>query len=161
MYWLSMLTTGSSYALHILPAVLLTCFGLAMSAVTMTLTAVHGVAEERAGVASAVVNMSQQIGAALGLVVLTTISVAAANGRLPGAVRVLQDGLTANDTATVARASEALSHGYASGFLAAAGLLTAAAVIVFAAVDAKRPGDSTLGAEETGGGVQPEVSASV
>jgi EmrB/QacA subfamily drug resistance transporter len=158
MYWLSTLTAGSSYALHVLPAVLLTCFGLALSAVAMTLTAVHGVAEERAGVASAVVNTSQQIGAALGLVVLTTISVSAANGRLPGVARVLQDGLTANDTDAMARASEALSHGYASGFLAAAGLLVAAAIIVMAAVNAEGPSGATAGSEASSGRALPEVN---
>ena len=55
MFWLSRLGTDSSYWSHILPAVLATSFGLAMVAVTMTLTAVHGVAPQRAGVASALV----------------------------------------------------------------------------------------------------------
>ena len=68
MLWLSALAVNSSYAAHIMPALFLTSFGLGMTAVTMTLTAVHGVAEDRAGVASALVNMAQQIGAALGLV---------------------------------------------------------------------------------------------
>jgi hypothetical protein len=38
----------------------------------MTLTAVYGVAEERVGVASAMLNTAQQIGAALGVSVLAT-----------------------------------------------------------------------------------------
>ena len=92
MLWLSALAVDSSYAAHIMPALFLTSFGLGMAAVTMTLTAVHGVAEDRAGVASALVNMAQQIGAALGLAVFTTISISAANERLPGAATVLQEG---------------------------------------------------------------------
>lgn len=138
MYWLSMLTVGASYVAHIMPAVFLASFGLGMAAVTMTLTAVHGVADERAGVASALVNMAQQIGAALGLAVFTTISVSAASGRLPGAAEVLHDAAAASDAATVARAGEALTHGYATAFLAGAGMLVVAAAIVAAAVTTTR-----------------------
>src|ERR671921_645545 len=85
MLWLSTLTVDSSYSAHVMPALFLASFGLGMAAVTMTLTAVHGVAEDQAGVASALVNMAQQIGAALGLAVFTTISISASNQWLPGA----------------------------------------------------------------------------
>jgi predicted MFS family arabinose efflux permease len=87
MYWLSTLTVASSYAAHVMPAVFVTSFGLGLSFVPMTLTAVHGVAEERAGVASALVNMAQQVGAALGLAVFTTISISAPTGGCPGPPR--------------------------------------------------------------------------
>jgi predicted MFS family arabinose efflux permease len=53
MLWLSALAVDSSYAAYVMPALFVTSFGLGMAAVTMTLTAVHGVAEDRAGVASA------------------------------------------------------------------------------------------------------------
>jgi predicted MFS family arabinose efflux permease len=138
MYWLSTLAVDSSFATRIMPALFLTSFGLGMSAVTLTLTAVHGVAEDRAGVASALVNTAQQVEAALGLAVFTTISISAANGRLPGATKVLQDGLMANDTALVARAGEALALGYTTAFLAGAGVLLLAAVVVLSAVNTKR-----------------------
>jgi predicted MFS family arabinose efflux permease len=138
MTWLSTLTVGSSYAMHILPAVFITSFGLGMGAVTMTLTAVHGVAEDRAGVASALVNMAQQIGAALGLAVLTTISLSAANTRLSGAATVLQEGLAGNDSGVVARAGEALTYGYTTAFLVGALMLLIAAGVVSTAVSTKR-----------------------
>ncbi len=54
-----------------------------------TLTAVHDVGEQRVGVASALVNMAQQVGAALELAVFTTISISASNGRLAGAAAAL------------------------------------------------------------------------
>jgi len=138
MYWLSTLTVDSSYATHIMPALFLTSFGLGLSFVPMTLTAVHDVGEERAGVASALVNMAQQVGAALGLAIFTTISISAANGRLPGAAATLQEGLAANDTGTVAQASEALALGYTTAFLVGGGMLLIAAIIVLAAVNTKR-----------------------
>ena len=129
---------ASSYAVHILPALFITSLGLGIGAVTMTLTAVHGVAEERAGVASALVNMAQQIGAALGLALLTTVSLSAANTRFPGAATVLQQGVAANDLGVVARAGEALTYGYTTAFLAGAGMLLAAALIVIVGVSTKR-----------------------
>jgi hypothetical protein len=130
MAWLSRLDADPSYAGHIMPALFLTSVGLGLAFVPLTLTAVHGVAEDRAGVASALVNTAQQIGAALGLAVLTTVSTTAAAGQLPEATRVLQQGQSGGDVDVVARAGEALAHGYTSGFLAGAGLLLAAAVLV-------------------------------
>jgi hypothetical protein len=109
-----------------------------MGFMPMTLTAVHGVLEEQAGVASALLNTAQQIGAALGLAVLATISTSAANERLPDAARVLQEGLASNDAGVVATASAALSHGYTMGFFAGAGMLLIAAVVVIAAVTTRR-----------------------
>ena len=138
LYWLSTLTGDSSYATHVMPALFLASFGLGLSFVPMTLTAVHGVAEERAGVASALVNMAQQVGAALGLAILTTISISAANGRLLGAAQVLQDGLAGSDQSAVATASAALAHGYTTGFFVGAAMLLVAAVIAALAVDAPR-----------------------
>jgi predicted MFS family arabinose efflux permease len=116
MLWLSTLTTASAYAWHVMPALLLTAFGLGLSFVVLTLTAVHGVAAGRAGVASALVNMAQQIGAALGLALFTTIAIATTHG--PGA--------------------EALARGYTTAFLAGAALLLVAAAMVLLTVDAGR-----------------------
>jgi hypothetical protein len=77
---------------------------------------VHGVADERAGVASALVNMAQQIGAALGLALFTTVAVSAAGGE----------------------GGAALAHGYSTAFLAGAGMLLIAAAIATLAVNARR-----------------------
>jgi EmrB/QacA subfamily drug resistance transporter len=138
MYWLSTLTVGSSYAGHVLPALFITYFGLGMGFMPMTLTAVHGVAEEQAGVAAALLNTAQQIGAALGLAVLATISTSAANERLPEATRILQQGLARSDAGVVTTASAALSYGYTTGFLAGAGMLLIAVVIAITAVTTRR-----------------------
>lgn len=146
LYWLSTLTVGSSYAGHVLPALFVTYFGLGMGFMPMTLTAVHGVAEDEAGAASALLNTAQQIGAALGLAVLATISTSATTGQLPGAATALQEGLAESDTALVARASEALTHGYTTAFLAGAGMLLVAALIVVTAVNTRRTQTERAGA---------------
>jgi EmrB/QacA subfamily drug resistance transporter len=138
MFWLSALAVDSSYAAHVMPALFVTSFGLGMAAVTMTLTAVHGVAEDRAGVASALVNMAQQIGAALGLAVFTAIAVSTANGQVSGASEALQESIARGEATAVARAAEALTYGYTAAFLAGAGLLLIAGVVAIAAVTTKR-----------------------
>jgi predicted MFS family arabinose efflux permease len=137
MSWLSPLSVDSSYAVHVMPALFLTSFGLGLAFVPLTLTAVHRVADDRAGVASALVNTAQQIGAALGLAVLTTVSTTAAEAKLPGAVAVLQQGLTNGDRGAVATASQALAEGYTTAFLVGAGLLLAAAVLVAVTVSTR------------------------
>jgi EmrB/QacA subfamily drug resistance transporter len=137
MLLLSTISPAASYALHILPGVFLTSFGLGVAAVTMTLTAVHGIADERAGVASSLVNMAQQIGAALGLAVFTTIALAAAARESRGELPV-QEGLV--------RSPEALAHGYATAFLSGAGMLLLAALIVVFAVNTRHTQKAGAGA---------------
>jgi predicted MFS family arabinose efflux permease len=148
MLWLSTLTVNSSYATHVMPALVLTSFGLGLAFVPLTLTAVHRVAEERAGVASALVNMAQQIGAALGLALLTTVSAAAAHEQLPNAARVLQHGLARDDPSAVARAGNALVQGYTTGFLAGSALLLAAAVLVAVTVTTRDTQRTTVTPDE-------------
>ncbi|WP_200841279.1 MFS transporter [Geminicoccus flavidas] len=116
-----------------MPALFVTSFGFGMAAVTMTLTAVYGVAEDRTGVASALVNMAQQIGAALGLAVFTTLAVSTANGQMSDAPEALQEGIVRGDAVAIAHAARALTYGYTTSFLAGAGMLLVAAVIAIAA----------------------------
>jgi len=138
MYWLSTLSVSSSYVGHVLPALFVAYFGRGMGFMPMTLTAVHGVTDEWAGVASALINTAQQIGAALGVAVLASISTSAADGRLPEAARILQEGLAGNNSGIVATASAALTHGYTTGFLVGALMLLVAAAIAAVTVTAPR-----------------------
>jgi altronate dehydratase len=85
-------------------------------------------------VASAVVNMSQQIGAALGLAMFTTVAVSSSNERLPEAALVLQE---ASSQDLVAEAAAALSHGYTTAFATGAAMLLAAAIVTMVAVNTR------------------------
>jgi hypothetical protein len=138
-----------------MPPLFLSSFGLGLAFVPLTLTAVHRVAEDRAGVASALVNMAQQIGAALGLAVLTTVSTAAASEQLPDAAQVMQQGVTGGDADAVVRAGEALAQGYTTGFLTGAGLLLAAALLVAVSVTTR----STQRADPTDADETPAATA--
>jgi EmrB/QacA subfamily drug resistance transporter len=138
LFWLSTLAPGSSYVWHVLPALFFTYFGLGMGFMPLTLTAVQGVPEDEAGVASAMLNTSQQIGAALGVAVQATVSTAIANRLLPEAASVLGEGLASGNLGGLEAATAALTQGYTSGFLAGGGLLIIAAAAVFFTVTTKR-----------------------
>jgi predicted MFS family arabinose efflux permease len=65
---------GVNYWTQILPFVVLMALGMGAVFVPLTLTAVHHVRREDSGVGSGVLNTMQQIGGALGLAVLSTVS---------------------------------------------------------------------------------------
>jgi EmrB/QacA subfamily drug resistance transporter len=138
MLWLSTLSVGSSYMWHVLPALFVTYFGLGMGFMPLTLTAVNGVDESDAGVASAILNTAQQIGAALGVSVLATIASSTTSRTLPDAGRVLSTATASGDAAAVERATAALTSGFTSAFVAAAGMMLLAIGIVLAMVRTRR-----------------------
>ena len=70
--WFSQISVGGGFTTDILGPSLLAAAGLGFSFVTTTIAAVSGVEENEAGLASGLINTSQQIGGALGLAVLST-----------------------------------------------------------------------------------------
>jgi EmrB/QacA subfamily drug resistance transporter len=138
MYLLSLLSPGSSYLWHILPALFVTYFGLGMGFLPLTLTAVQGVSGEQTGAASAMLNTCQQIGAALGVSLLGTISTLVADRIIPQASTALQQGLASGAQTRIAEASSALTQGYTTALLTAAALLIIAAMIVATMVNTRQ-----------------------
>lgn len=132
MLWLSTLTPESAYLTALMPAMFVVALGLGATFVPMTLCAVRGVADSDSGIASAVLNTAQQIGGALGIGALATLSQSVANGRLAGAETYLSGG----DRALLPRALDALTHGYTRAFLVVAALFVVALVILASVVDA-------------------------
>ncbi|HEX6021051.1 MAG TPA: MFS transporter [Solirubrobacter sp.] len=72
--WFSQISVGGSYVGDILFPSLIAAFGLGFAFVPMTIAAVAGVEPHEAGLASGLINTSQQIGGALGLAVLAAIA---------------------------------------------------------------------------------------
>jgi EmrB/QacA subfamily drug resistance transporter len=72
--WFSQVSVGGGYVQDVLGPSLLAAVGLGFSFVPTTIAAVSGVQEREAGLASGLINTSQQIGGALGLAVLATIA---------------------------------------------------------------------------------------
>jgi EmrB/QacA subfamily drug resistance transporter len=71
--WQTFIDPGSSYAGGVLGPMLVFGFGMGLNFVTLTLTAVSGVAPHEAGAASGLLNATQQVGGSLGLSILTTV----------------------------------------------------------------------------------------
>jgi EmrB/QacA subfamily drug resistance transporter len=80
--YLSTLTPDSSYWTHILPAIGLIGMGMGFIFVPITLTAVGGVEPEDSGIASAMLNVCQQVGGTIGLSALVTVFSIAARDEL-------------------------------------------------------------------------------
>jgi len=72
--WFSRVSVGGGFTTDILGPSLFAAAGLGFAFVTTTIAAVSGVEENEAGLASGLINTSQQIGGALGLAVLSTVA---------------------------------------------------------------------------------------
>jgi EmrB/QacA subfamily drug resistance transporter len=71
--YLSTLDVASSYAGHVLPSIMLIAIGMGMVFVPITLAAVTRVDAQDTGIASAMLNVGQQVGGTIGLASLITI----------------------------------------------------------------------------------------
>ncbi|HEY7074104.1 MAG TPA: MFS transporter [Solirubrobacteraceae bacterium] len=118
MVWLAQLTPDSSYAGHVLPALLVMGCGLGNVFATTIASATHGVDHEDTGVASAMVNTMQQVGGSIGTALLSSI--------FAGAVSAYMDGRRPSAQAL----TDASVHGYTVAFWVAAGIFAAGALIV-------------------------------
>lgn len=78
--WLSLLSLGSSYWIGILPAIILMATGMGMSFISINIAATSGVPANEAGLASGMLNTSQQMGGALGLAILSGVATSVAQG---------------------------------------------------------------------------------
>ncbi|MZG19535.1 MFS transporter, partial [Streptomyces sp. SID5914] len=71
--WQALISSDSTYVGGILGPMLIFGFGMGLNFVTLTLTAVSGVARHEAGAASGLLNAMQQVGGSIGLAILTTV----------------------------------------------------------------------------------------
>jgi EmrB/QacA subfamily drug resistance transporter len=104
--WFAQVPANGAYAANLLGPMLLAAFGLGFSFVPVTIAAVAGVPEHEAGLASGLINTSQQVGGALGLAILASI----ANSRTTSALGA--------HTAI----KQALTDGFSSAFMTGAGI---------------------------------------
>jgi EmrB/QacA subfamily drug resistance transporter len=72
--WFAQVPTNGSYLSDLLGPMMLAAVGLGLAFVSMTVTAVAGIETHETGLASGLINTSQQIGGALGLAILATVA---------------------------------------------------------------------------------------
>jgi EmrB/QacA subfamily drug resistance transporter len=73
MVWYSQIPVHGSFATDLLPGYLMVGVGIAFAFVPVSIAALAGVAEREAGLASGLINTSQQIGGAIGTAVASTV----------------------------------------------------------------------------------------
>ena len=104
--WFSRVSVDGGFTADILGPSLFAAAGLGFAFVTTTIAAVSGVQENEAGLASGLINTSQQVGGALGLALLATIATSRTEELSPGGAPSL----------------EALTEGFQAAFLGGAAI---------------------------------------
>ncbi|MFH8728623.1 MFS transporter [Streptomyces termitum] len=145
MLLLTQLEVGTSYAGLILPAQLLLGLGMGTAFMPAMSLATHGVDPKDAGVASAMVNTSQQVGGAIGTALLNTIAASAttaylvdhaASATTPDARKLLQ--------------LQGMVEGYTSAIWWAVGILAAAAAIAVTLITTGKPDTGAVAGSREG-----------
>jgi EmrB/QacA subfamily drug resistance transporter len=118
MLWYTQIPVEGSFVTHLLPGYLLVGVGMGFSFVPMSIAALAGVEPQEAGLASGLINTSQQIGGALGVAIAATVA------------------FTHSKTLLAAghSAASAATGGYALGFWVLAGISAVSVVACLALV---------------------------
>ena len=87
-----------SYVKDVLPTVLIVSIGMGLTFVPCTLLATTNIAPGDAGLASGLLNTSQQVGGALGLAILASLATSKTNSVLDSAVQPITDAVRAHAT---------------------------------------------------------------
>lgn len=139
---LTQMETGSSYVGLILPAQVLLGLGMGTAFMPAMSLATAGVEPRDAGVASAMVNTSQQVGGAIGTALLNTVAAGAATTWATAHAAELRT------LGQVAFVNETAVHGYATAIWWAVGILLVSAAVVVALISTHRPGDAAASGED-------------
>jgi EmrB/QacA subfamily drug resistance transporter len=111
--WFSRINADGTYLVDVLGPSMLAGAGLGFSFVPVTIAAVTGTTEREAGLASGLINTSQQVGGALGVAILVSISTS----------KIAEFG------AGAARRPDVLVEGYSRAFMVGSGFAILAAIL--------------------------------
>jgi predicted MFS family arabinose efflux permease len=141
--YLTGIEVDSSYAGAVLPGIMLIGVGFGLIMAPSFATATRGVAPGDAGVASAMVNTSQQVGGSLGVALLSTVFASAGSDFVPAA-----------GTPVALAQAEAAVHASTTVFWWAAGILAAGSLVTALLFERGQ----ALAPEAAGGGPVPEAA---
>jgi hypothetical protein len=145
-----------SYLTDLLPFILLMSFGMGMTFVPLTLTAVHHLRNEDTGIGSGVLNTMQQVGGALGLSLLGTVATQTINDRVDVLQSSAQKAAAAGgpalsqaqqQAAQVAASHQVFTEGATAAFLLAAGLMVIASLVTWIFLNVRHKELATDGPE--------------
>ena len=114
------ITPDTSYTTHVLPSLLIMSSGMALVFIPLTSTSLHAVSSHDTGVASAMLNTSQQVGGSLGTALLNTIAATATTSYI-----------TANSALGERLPAFATTHGFVVAFRWSAVLLFVGAIVLY------------------------------
>lgn len=134
---LAQLQADSTYAGHVLPAIIVLGLGMGQVFAPVFNTATLNVGQADAGVASAMVNTMQQVGGAVGTALLSTLAATATKNY------VTSNGGPSPDVVAAAEV-----HGYTTAFWVAAAIIAAGSVVVGVTLRAGAPQPAAQGAPE-------------
>ncbi len=121
MLYLTGLGPHSAYASHILPALIVMGLGFGLIFAPSIATATLGVQDSDSGIASAMVNTSQQVGGSIGTALLSTLAVSATKSVIAGA-----GGAGRPSQELIARAAV---HGYTTAFYVSAAIFAVGSIV--------------------------------
>ena len=110
------LEADSTYVANVLPSIIIMSLGMGLIFVPLSATALFGVGNHDAGVASAVLNTSQQIGGSIGVAFLNTIAASATTAF------IVANGLSGPTP-------DALVEGFTTAFAWSVGIMIVAAIV--------------------------------
>ncbi|MFJ9735790.1 MFS transporter [Streptomyces sp. NPDC101171] len=129
---LTRMTVGSSYTGEILPALILMGLGMGLTFMPVFATATAGVAPRDAGVTSATVNTSQQVGGSIGTALLNTVATTSSAAYISAHLR--------GPASKAAVVPAGVVHGYTVAIGWAAGVMLLAGLVAGLMVTARAPG---------------------
>jgi hypothetical protein len=125
--WFTRIGVRTGYLTHLLPPEVVMGFGLGLVLTTTASTALIGVDDRDAGVASALLNTTEQIGFSLGIALLNTIAASATTSYL------------AAHRHSPMSAAAGVVHGYTIGFVASACFVTLALLVTLMLIQNAKP----------------------
>ena len=146
----SPLGDGVSYWTQVLPFVVLMAFGMGLNFVPLTLVAVHHLRIQDTGIGSGVLNTMQQVGGALGLATLSTVSLHFAQGRADEIAPAIAAAAPDLDPAVIGQLASlgSFTEGATMAFFVGSLMMLAASAIVWLFLDVKHEELATEAAPE-------------
>jgi EmrB/QacA subfamily drug resistance transporter len=129
LFWVSHIPVNGSFWKDVAPGLILLGFGMGATFVSVSIAATSGVPKNEAGLASGLLNTSQQIGGSIGLAILTGVSASAT-------VRYLHNLHVSPTHLDIATATV---HGFHEGYLIASTFGIGASLLACFVIRQKRP----------------------